>query len=111
MSDAIDFGDLGENEIVCGTRGQVLMQYTGLKDKNGKEIYEGDIVRGFFQHKDWKEKKEFFTGVVYYDLCGFQVDVKYSNVLNNRFCKDIEAVGNKFENPELLEHRVFDVFI
>lgn len=70
------------------------MQYTGLKDKNGKEIYEGDIVRSY------NEFGEAFAvlSVVEYD----EQYAKYRGV--DIECLDYEEViGNIYENPELLE--------
>ena len=76
-----------------------LMQYTGLKDKNNKEIYEGDIVKLRANHG---------IGVVkYYDEWGaFVVEYVKSKplvVLGMSYYKeDIEVIGNIYENPELL---------
>lgn len=70
-----------------------LMQYTGLKDKNGKEIYEGDIVRYYSFIKD----KKLLAEVIFEEGC-FVIDDYY---LGHK--KRVEVIGNIYENPELLE--------
>jgi len=78
-----------------------LMQYTGLTDKNGVEIYEGDIVK-------FKWLGE-YTGVIKYEDCGFGLSYNANdeqmNVAMRRFYfdKNAEVIGNIHENPELLE--------
>lgn len=71
-----------------------LIQYTGLKDKNGKEIYEGDIIKSpFFDDinvaVEWDEWFAQFT----FGGAEFNVEIKPEN---------IEVIGNIYENPELL---------
>lgn len=76
-----------------------LMQYTGLKDEYGDEIYEGDIVKLRANHG---------IGVVkYYDEWGaFIVEYikpkKLAVLGMNYYEEDIEVIGNIYENPELL---------
>ena len=78
-----------------------LMQYTGLKDKNGKEIYERDIV---------KTTSGFIGEILFYDgafmgnfnpiseiIEGFEVVLNLKEVRNRR----MEIIGNIYENPEL----------
>lgn len=82
----------------------VLMQSTGLKDKNGKLIYEGDIVKFNFDTDEIK-------AVVSWDnkeLIGFYLNTtdyfKDKYVTDYDFYKnDYEVIGNIYENPELLE--------
>lgn len=77
-----------------------LMQYTGLKDKNGKEIYEGDIVKLRANHGIGviKYSDEWGAFVVEY------IKPRSLAVLGMHYYKeDIEILGNIYENPELME--------
>lgn len=79
-----------------------LMQYTGLKDKNGKEIYEGDILTS----SDWSCGCEvIYKGGGFTLKQGESTSNLYANFLDayGYYIDDIEIVGNIYENPELLE--------
>ena len=71
-----------------------LMQYTGLKDKNGKEIYEGDILKDC----DTREIKT----VIWHKNCFILRDTK-GFYQWTYFEDEHEVIGNIYENPELLE--------
>ncbi|EOE6415228.1 YopX family protein [Enterococcus hirae] len=83
----------------------VLMQSTGLKDKNGVEIFEGDIVLADGVKKivtfGEQEREEDFGDLIYY--IGFNVYTKmgYSSVIPVEY----EVIGNIWENSELLEEQ------
>ena len=68
-------------------KGVLGLQFTGLNDKNGKEIFDGDIIRGF----DWHNCK---PSVVSWDVIGFRIPL-----MANAY----EIIGNIYENPELIK--------
>jgi uncharacterized phage protein (TIGR01671 family) len=79
------------------------MQYIGRKDKNGREIFEGDIIKNYYNYYDEKEKK------------WIPVTENMSIIWNEHWCQfsfnsnrvvdhwgEMEVIGNIYENPELL---------
>lgn len=78
-----------------------LMQSTGLRDKNGVEIYEGDIVR--FTLTDGFSYITIEDGVVTYKLCAFYVVNRLGEYLiSDIYTNDIEVIGNIYENLSLI---------
>lgn len=93
-------GSAGEYATVESyqVKSETVGQFTGLVDKNGKKIFEGDILKGC-----WKMIFE-----VYYDDCLLQFRAKTVDGFNNDidyygYPHQIEVIGNIYNNPELLE--------
>lgn len=80
-------------------RDQEMMQYTCLKDKNGKEIYEGDIMEWVTQRSvvEWDDYGCF--SIAFQASAGSEV---LTEILGN-YAKYSLVIGNIYENPELLE--------
>jgi len=86
-----------------------LMQFTGLHDKNGVEIYEGDILKG--APSGWKKEFQiFYLAEVYFGDCGWRAKEKLLDRelpihIHMQGSCGVEVIGNVYENPELLEEK------
>jgi uncharacterized phage protein (TIGR01671 family) len=86
----------GGDVLVSGIRNLTVQQYTGMIDKDGKEIYEGDIIFGKVYYGS-----ENGIGIVVYFTGSFIVD--WRNQIDDPLDEipDIKVIGNIFENPAL----------
>lgn len=87
----------------------ILMQYTGLKDKNGKEIYEGDIIEVWGEHinpNDGISTSFQYVLPVKYEtkiLTGGNLFSGFTNIdFGQSNISSVEIIGNIYENPDLL---------
>ena len=77
----------------------IFMQSTGLKDKNGKLIYEGDIVKIF--HVSGTMQGKYFVDVIVWNDLRCRFDTENYGIIDD---DDIyEVIGNIYESPELLK--------
>lgn len=89
---------------ICENYGHALMQYTGLKDKNGKEIYEGDVVQHLVKSRMYPD------GQIRHNTIEWTDDLEMDNSWGSHSSgfympigADWEIIGNIYENPELIK--------
>lgn len=81
-----------------------LMQYTGLKDKNGVKIFEGDIVRLYKEKEDeyniWYERTDKLKVINFESGCFRFGCIEFDRYHRGKY--ELEVIGNIYETPELL---------
>lgn len=97
---------------------ETVCEYTGLTDKNGKKIFEGDILQGYQYPYLSGENFNYYAEVIYFDNCPafgiytFKnpnlnvvrgISAGNTDLMEDWESKNWEVIGNIFENPELLE--------
>lgn len=89
----------------CGLGGfnnRVIEQCTGLKDKNGKPIYEGDVLGGYYGgYVKWCDRCKSFETFFGDECAACNGDVLWAEVVEDD--GKLEVIGNVHKNPELLK--------
>ena len=89
---------------------ETVGQFTGLTDKKGKKIFEGDIVHAVYQPGVGFKNIDYGIGVVkycasYYGGASYEIEIigeSYSRVFTASLENGVEVIGNVYDNPELL---------
>jgi uncharacterized phage protein (TIGR01671 family) len=98
---ANDLNEVFEGLSECGC---IVMQYTGLKDKNGKEIYEGDRLKCLDNDEnEYLTTVSFEGGAFSIEVNGADYDYTAIGWALESDIIECEIIGNIHENPELLE--------
>jgi len=97
-----------DNTLAKGTEKRFcVMQYTGIKDKNGKEIYEGDILTAKPKESNWNPlvcKMAFNANTARFEAQQYWPNKNaFLSLSNNHDYYEYEVCGNIYENPELLK--------
>lgn len=92
-----------------------ICQYTGLTDKNGKKIFEGDILRGFQYPFCYDGEYNYYAEIIF-ENCSFMtythknpsscvrgISDGNTDLMEGWVSEDWEVIGNIYDNPELLE--------
>lgn len=95
LGDSTLLSTLYATEHIKGKGNIELMQYTGLKDKNRKEIYEGDIVRRLINSRGNLYPSNYKRNVIKIEFINSAWSVRKQT-------DRIEIIGNIYENPELI---------
>jgi uncharacterized phage protein (TIGR01671 family) len=98
MSKPFTLQDLQLRKIVFAGD-TTVMQFTGLKDKNGKEIFEGDIFKYSLLGAERSSEETEYIEEVKFEGGSFDLDATYLGA----FHEDGEVIGNIHQNPELLK--------
>jgi hypothetical protein len=83
-----------------------VMQYTGLKDKNGMEIYEGDVIEKKQGDQKFRYDVRFSSGAFGIEFPPPSYTFKTLHELFYTFRNKYEIIGNIYENPDLLSHPI-----
>ncbi len=101
------YGGWGDSGSADYHKDAILMQYTGLKDKNGIEIYEGDIVQFLYKHPENSEPLRLVTCEIFWHPEGawcLKWPGKEPYLNGARLNPEkYEIIGNIYQNPELCQ--------
>lgn len=99
--DRFCFSDHAPINDLFADKSFVAMQFTGLTDKNGKEIYEGDVLKINLYDDEWVTKVRDYNGTLVIDVEGCDWNTTALSFLDDE--AETEVIWNIYENPELLK--------